>query len=245
MSVFYDSIGNGYAQRRQPDPRIAVAVGDALAGARTVVNVGAGTGSYEPKDRAVVAVEPSRVMIAQRSVDAAPVIQATASALPFPDGSFDAAMAVLTLHHWDDQRRGLAELCRVASERVVILTWDPGSDGFWLSDYFSEILPMDREIFPPLDGLYAEFGAVSVRPVLIPADCEDGFLAAYWQRPHAYLDPVIRSGMSTFAKIDDAQAGIDALRGDLDSGNWQRRYGHLMDQPAIDAGYALVVIEQR
>ncbi|HLA63422.1 MAG TPA: class I SAM-dependent methyltransferase, partial [Rhodothermales bacterium] len=170
----YDAIGKAYAQYRVPDERIAARLSDALGDAETVLNVGAGTGSYEPTDRRVVAVEPSAVMIAQRPPGAAPVMQASAEALPFADGAFDAAMAVLTIHHWADWRRGVAEMARVA-RTVVILTWDPAHEGFWLTrDYFPDFIPLDRASFPPIDALVSALGGADTQPVPVPGDCTDG-----------------------------------------------------------------------
>ena len=165
-----------------------------------MVNVGAGAGSYEPSDKRVVAVEPSRVMINQRSSVSSPVVQATALALPFSDRSFDASLAILTIHHWEDQRQGMSELCRVSRQRAVIFTWDPNFDDFWLTDYLPEILEIDRQNFPSLD-FFGEFGEVTVQRVPIPKDCADGFLCAFWNRPQAYLDSDVRAGMSTFSKL--------------------------------------------
>jgi GNAT superfamily N-acetyltransferase len=237
----YDTIGRGYGRYRIPDPRIAARIADALGEAETVLNVGAGTGSYEPTDRRVVAVEPSATMIAQRPAGAAPVVQARAEALPFPDGAFDAAMAVLTVHHWSDWRRGIAELTRVARS-VVILTWDPAHEGFWLTrDYFPDFIALDRAIFPPLDALASALGGADAQPVLVPGDCADGFLGAYWRRPHAYLDAGARGAISSFARIDDGDPRIRRLAGDLDSGRWHDRYGHLLSEDTLDVGYRLVV----
>jgi SAM-dependent methyltransferase len=241
VAQLYDDIGRGYRGQRRPDPRVAAAIAQALGEAATVVNVGAGTGSYEPSDRRVVAVEPSAAMIAQRPPGSAPVVQASALALPLPDRSFAAALAVLTVHHWPDRARGLAELARVARERVVLFTWDPATPGFWLVDeYFPEIWAIDRPIFPTLDELRRVLGTVEVRPVPVPADCTDGFLGAYWRRPTAYLDPVVRSAMSTFAKLRDADGGIARLRADLADGSWHRRHADLLDRSELDLGYRLV-----
>ena len=236
----YDAIGREYRQYRRPDARIAALITDALGGAQTVLNVGAGAGSYEPQDRRVVAVEPSATMIAQRPNGAAPVVQASAESLPFADGEFDAAMAVLTVHHWSDWRRGIAEVARVARS-VVVLTWDPAHEGFWLTrDYFPDILRLDRAIFPPLDALTSALGGAEVRPVPIPHDCTDGFGSAYWRHPRAYLDAGVRGAMSTFTRID-AEPGLSRLSDDLDSGRWHERYGDLMGEDTLDAGYRLVV----
>ena len=242
--ALYDTIGQGYAHRRRPDPRIAERLTTALGDARTVVNVGAGTGSYEPLDRSVVAVEPSAVMIAQRSTNAAPAVQARAEALPFADRAFDAAMAVLTIHHWTDRPGGLAECARVARQRVVLLTWDPNADAFWLvQDYFPEFGEIDRKVFPAIEAYADAFGRgarVEIAAVPIPRDCIDGFLGAYWARPEAYLDPAVRAGMSSFAR-QSLEGRLERLRADLASGAWHARHGHLLAKDAFDIGYRLVV----
>jgi SAM-dependent methyltransferase len=208
----YDTIGRGYAQQRRPDPRIAAQVTAALGGACSVLNVGAGAGSYEAQDRRVVAVEPSAVMLAQRTPSAAPAVQARAEALPFPDRAFDAVMAVLTLHHWADRARGLAECARVARERVVLLTWDPAADGFWLvQDYFPEFMEADRRQFPGIPVYVEAFGQsarVQVAPVPVPRDCVDGFLGAYWARPEAYLDPAVRAGISSTEAVRSVTGNV-------------------------------------
>jgi SAM-dependent methyltransferase len=241
-AALYDRIGLGYAAYRRPDPRIASRIAIALGSARTVVNVGAGAGSYEPADRTVVAVEPSAEMVRQRAPSAAPAVQALAEALPFGAGSFDAAMAVLTIHHWSDAPRGLAEMRRVARDRIAILTWDPEHPGFWLTrDYFPEIVPADRVTFPTLGMIEDVLGPIEVRPVPIPADCTDGFLGAYWRRPEVYLDPGARAAISMFAKLDDVETRIARLRADLADGSWERRNGHLLAKPELDLGYRLVV----
>jgi SAM-dependent methyltransferase len=238
MPQLYDTIGVGYRALRRPDPRIAAAIADALGSAASVVNVGAG--SYEPADRRVVAVEPAGEMIRQRPAGAAPVVQASATALPFGTGAFDAALAVLIVHHWPDRARGLAELRRVARARVVILTWEPDAAGFWLvEDYFPELLAIDRGIFPPRGELERHLGPVELRPLPIPHDCVDGFLGAYWRRPHAYLDAAVRAAISTFSKVADVEPGLARLRRDLDTGAWTRRHGALMARTDLDLGYRL------
>lgn len=240
----YDTIGKGYAGQRRPDARIAARLAAALGGARTVLNVGAGAGSYEPADRRVVALEPSRVMLAQRASGAAPSVQARAEALPFADRTFDATMAVLTLHHWSDRAGGLAECVRVSRERVVLLTIDAFAEGFWLvRDYFPEFLELDRRQFPPIAEYAALFGArtqVTIESVSVPRDCVDGFLGAYWARPEAYLDPAVRAGISSFTRCDTA-AGLERLRADLTSGAWHARNGGLLERESLDLGYRLVV----
>jgi SAM-dependent methyltransferase len=242
MTQLYDEIGVGYERHRRPDPRIAAAITDALSPAESVLNVGAGAGSYEPSDRTVVAVEPSLVMIRQRRRDSAPVVRASATHLPFGDAAFAASLAVLTMHHWPERARGLAEMARVTRERVVILTWDPAFSGFWLvDDYFPEIWTIDRPIFPSIADFERVLGRVECRPLLIPHDCIDGFLGAYWRRPDAYLDPGVRGAISTFSKIGDVEPGVTRLRRDLDDGTWQRRHGHLLSEHEIDLGYRLVI----
>lgn len=240
--ALYDRIGVGYSAYRRPDPRIAARIVDALGPARTMVNVGAGTGSYEPADRTVVAVEPSAEMVRQRPPSAAPAVRATAERLPFRDRALDAALAVLTIHHWPNWRAGLDEMRRVARGPVVILTWDPDHAGFWLvQDYFPEILEMDLVIMPRLAEIERILGPCDVRPVPIPSDCSDGFLGAYWQRPERYLDAGARGAISAFAKISTLDAGLDRLRAHLADGTWERRHGGLRALPELDIGYRLVV----
>jgi SAM-dependent methyltransferase len=244
VAARYDAIGRTYSATRATDPRIAAHIWAALGDARTVVNVGAGTGSYEPPDRAVTPVEPSAVMIAQRPPDAAPAVQASAEALPFADASFDAAMAVLTLHHWSDWPGGCAELRRVARHRVVVFSWDPTYVGrMWLGpEYFPDTIDEDVAMFPSLADQAAALGA-EVEVVQIPWDCRDGFFSAFWRRPQAYLDPAVRAGISTLAKRSEAELadGLARLRADLDSGAWARRHADLLGRDALDLGYRLLV----
>jgi SAM-dependent methyltransferase len=245
VTELYDAIGVNYRRYRQPDPRIARAIDDALGVSSSVVNVGAGSGSYEPGERNVVAVEPSREMIRQRAAGRVPVVQASALDLPFRSEAFATALAVLTVHHWPDPTRGLRELRRVARDRIVILTWDPNFSGFWLvDDYLPEIWAVDRLLFPPLDAFQRVFERITVCPVPIPHDCVDGFLCAYWRRPEAYLDPGVRGAISTFSKIGNLTHGLARLRSDLDDGAWMRRHGHLLTRTEVDLGYRLVVAEK-
>ncbi|MBA3671288.1 MAG: class I SAM-dependent methyltransferase [Gemmatimonadaceae bacterium] len=242
----YDSIGGSYAARRQPDPRIARALNDALGDARRVVNIGAGTGSYEPPDREIVALEPSRVMIAQRAVGAAPAVQGCAESLPFANASFDAAMAVLTIHHWPELVVGLSECARVARSRVVFLTWDPAAAPFWLVDeYFPEIIAHDRRIFPSLERLAGVLGDMRVSTLPIPADCLDGFLGARWRQPAAYLDAATRSAISSFSRVRDPERGLTRLRSDVESGAWAERHRDLLDLDELDLGYRIVTCSRR
>ena len=239
----YDTIGHDYAQRRRPDPRFAAAIEAALSGASTIVNIGAGTGSYEPPGRTVLAIEPSEVMIRQRPPGSAPCTQGVAEALPLADVSVDAAMAVLTLHHWTDPERGLREMARVARTRAVVVTWVPDGPAFWLTqEYFPEILAHDRTIFPDTPTLAAllerTIGPTRIDPLPVPHDCTDGMLCAHWRRPEAYLDPGVRAAISSFARID-AAAGLARLRADLESGRWDARFGHLRALESADLGYRI------
>jgi hypothetical protein len=242
----YAALGNAYATRRRPDTRIAGLIRAALGDARTVLNVGAGTGSYEPGDRRVAAVEPSTVMIRQRPAAAAPAVQGRAERLPFADQSFDAAMAILTVHHWASAPAGLAELSRVARWQLV-LTWDQGIfAGFWLvRDYLPEIAEHERPL-ACLSVVRAELARgrreVTTRDVLVPADCTDGFLGAYWRRPEAHLDPAVRASMSGLALLDQDVVTVASRRlaADLASGRWHARHGHLLGRPELDLGYRLV-----
>jgi Methyltransferase domain len=243
----YAALGVAYAARRQPDPRIAALIHAALGDSRTVVNVGAGTGSYEPPDVGVVAVEPSPVMIGQRQRCAAPAVRALAEHLPFPARAFDAALAVLTVHHWCSAAAGLAEMRRVARMQVV-LTWDPDvTSRFWLvTDYLPQILVHERGL-ACLDavraGLRAGTADVTVVPVLVPADCADGFLGAYWRRPGAYLRPAVRAAISSLSLLDQQVVGsaMTRLAADLSSGRWRERHGDLLARRELDLGYRLVV----
>jgi SAM-dependent methyltransferase len=241
MQPIYDIIGLDYAHLRREEPRIAELVHTGIGDAQTIINVGAGAGSYEPRDRRVTAVEPSAAMITQRPADASPAVQGCAESLPFSDKSFDAAMAVLTIHHWQDQAKGLAEMRRVAKGPVALLTFDPSFRGPWLHDYFPELITLDDAQMPPMDFYAEHLGEVEIRPVAIPHDCIDGFLYAYWRRPAAYLDPRIRAGSSSFWKLDSVEAGLDRLAADLESGAWERRYGGVMTLNELDCGYRLVV----
>jgi SAM-dependent methyltransferase len=240
MATWYDTIGLDYSALRKPDPRIANMIEDALGDAETVLNVGAGTGSYEPAGRRVTAIEPSREMIAQRLAGAAPAIQGHAEGLPFADNSFDAAMAVLTVHHWTDKARGLREMRRVTRGPVVLLTCDPAHPGTWLTDYLPELRMLDQGQMPALGDYEAWLGPVEIAIVPVPHDCTDGFLYAYWRRPAAYIDPRIRSGMSSFWALPDTDEALARLASDLQTGEWERRYGEVLDRETCDAGYRLI-----
>lgn len=243
----YAALGVAYSARRRPDPRISALIRAALDGARTVVNIGAGAGSYEPPDLRLIAVEPSPVMIGQRQRRAAPAVRAMAEHLPFPASAFDAALAVLTVHHWRDAAAGLAEMRRVARTQVV-LTWDPSvTSRFWLvTDYLPHIPVHERRLAclaAVHDGLRAEGAEVTVLPVPVPADCADGFLGAYWRRPDAYLQPAVRAAISSLSLIDQrvVEQAMARLAADLASGRWRDRNGGLLASCELDLGYRLVV----
>jgi SAM-dependent methyltransferase len=240
MGAKYDTIGSNYAELRKPDPRVARIIERALGPAQTVLNVGAGTGSYEPAGRAVTAVEPSGEMIRKRGPAAAKAIQANADDLPFADKSFDASMAILTIHHWPDKEAGLREMRRVTRGPIVLLTFDP-SHRPWLTDYVPELAALDETQMPILSDYERWLGPVQITPVLVPHDCSDGFLYAYWRRPAAYLDPYKRSGSSSFWAVRNAEAGLQKLKQDIETGAWERRYAELLALDEYDAGYRLVV----
>jgi SAM-dependent methyltransferase len=244
VAELYDRIGGGYSTTRVADARIAGLIDAALGDAVDVVNIGAGTGNYEPAGRRVVAVEPSEAMIAQRRPDAARVVRARAEALPFADRSFDAAMAVWTLHHWSDWRAGVREMRRVTRGRIVIATVDPTFCGsFWfMREYLPEAAASDASCFPGLAQLLEELGGGDITTIPIPDDCSDGFLAAHWARPERLLDPAVRANVSTFARLPAARVerALAALRRDLETGAWDRRHGRLRDLPELDLGHRLV-----
>jgi SAM-dependent methyltransferase len=211
-----------------------------------VLNVGAGTGSYEPADRFVVAVEPSVEMLRQRPKERAPVVRAVAEALPIPDRTFDVAMAVLTMHHWRDIDRGLRELRRVSHRQVVLFFEPMHTHGFWAVDYFPEALAVESERDAPGEEVLRRALRVrEVRPVLVPRDCIDGFGVAFFGRPEAYLDPAVQAGMSWLALMpaDARRRGSERLAADLASGAWDRRFGVLRDQEWFDGGYRIAIAE--
>ena len=255
----YDTIGQGYLAHRRAEPRWETVINEQLGDGRVVVNVGAGTGSYEPRDRLVVAVDPSSIMVSQRAAGAAPAVRASGSALPLPSGSADVAMAILTMHHWDDWATGLAELCRVAPRRIVLTMDFEMHSRFWfLEDYVPEVGAFTRNQEPGHEAVAEVIGgglsgaggvgagsAAAVIPLLVPRDMQDGVLGAYWCRPEAYLDPAVRANCSGLALADPAVVarGVAALEADLVSGEWQRRHADLAEVEAIDLGYRLVVAD--
>jgi SAM-dependent methyltransferase len=239
--ALYDEYGRTYAATRRAEPRWEAAIVEALGDARTILNVGAGTGSYEPRGRKVVAVEPSEVMIAQRPAGSAPVVRAHAEELPFADAEFDVSMAVLSDHHWSDRARGLRELRRVA-RRSVVLTYDPSqADAFWFTrDY----LPGFKKLpGMAIDEVAGHLGGAEARVLPVPHDCRDGFYPAFWRRPEAYLDERVRAGISIFHRLDDAavDSALARLQADLVSGEWRRRNAALLDLEAVDLGFRLLI----
>jgi SAM-dependent methyltransferase len=240
--ALYDEIGRTYASTRRPDPRIARTIHAALGDARTVLNVGAGAGNYEPRDRLVIAVEPSAVMRAQRPPGAAPCLEASAEALPFPARTFDAAMAVLSDHHWADRAAGLRELARVA-RRVVVLGFDEDAiaDSWLVRDYVPEFAALPRGF--TVQEIAGHLGGADIVPVPIPHDCLDGFMHAWWRRPEAYLDRVVRDGISIFSQVgpEVIERFTAQLERDLASGAWRERNAALLDRYEIDLGYRLVI----
>jgi SAM-dependent methyltransferase len=240
MSATYDTIGINYSQLRKPDPQIGKLIHAALGDAQTVLNVGAGSGNYEPLDRAVIAIDPSPEMIRKRSPAAAKAIRAVAQHLPFEDKTFDASMAILTIHHWPDKEAGLREMRRVTRGPIVLLTYDP-SHRPWLTDYLPGLIAIDEALMPVISDYARWMGEVKIIPVPVPHDCSDGFLYAYWRRPLAYLDPHIRTGSSAFWTLKNVEDGLQKLKRDIETEEWARRYSDLLSLDKYDAGYRLVV----
>ena len=240
----YEAGGTGYAVHRRTDPRLAAYVHAALGGARTVVNVGAGAGSYEPDDRDVTAVEPSAAMRAQRPARLPPAVDAVAEALPFADGSFDAAMAMITVHQWPDAGRGLRELRRVSRGPVVVLTFDGDAlDRFWLARYVPELIAAERRRYPAISAIRAALGGTSdVTPLPVPIDCVDGFTEAFYARPEQFLDPAVRRSQSAWGFVEPAveERAVAALRRDLESGAWDLQYGPLRSAPEFSSSLRLI-----
>jgi SAM-dependent methyltransferase len=244
--VDYEQHGRTYAQFRREDPRIAARIHAALGDARTVLNVGAGAGSYEPRDRWVLAVEPSETMRAQRPDDAAPAINASAQALPFDDDAVDATMACVTIHHWQPPSQGLAELRRVSRGPVVIFTFELDALPAWQHEYLREGLEPERPRFPALTDIAAALGGrTRIERIATPGDCTDGFFDAFWRRPEALLDPQIRSAQSMWALLDAGveQRMVERLGGALASGAWDAEHGHLRGQESFDGALRLVISE--
>jgi hypothetical protein len=243
--VDYARHGVGYSSRRRTDPTIAALIHDALGPIGRLLNVGAGAGSYEPDDRPVVAVEPSETMVAQRTAAQAPVVRGVAGALPFPDATFDAAMATVTMHQWPDAMAGLAEMRRVTTGAVVVLTFDPEAvDAFWLSEYSPELYVAESSRYPAIADLVGVLGeGTSVEAVPVPFDCPDGFTEAFFGRPEAFLDRAVRASQSAWSFVADAaeERAVAALAADLADGRWDGRHGHLRSQAAYVGSLRLLV----
>jgi SAM-dependent methyltransferase len=243
-SPAYDRVGIGYTGFRRADPSIEARIHAALDDARSVVNVGAGSGSYEPGDREVIAIEPSPVMIGQRAAGAAPAIEGVAEALPLEDKSVDAAMGVLTIHHWDDLGAGLAEMRRVARRRIVLFTIDAekNSEIWTLSEYFPEAARAEREKMPSTEVLEALMPSATIEAVPAPSRCRDEFTSALWDRPELFLEPDVLRSSSLWHSLPPAEIerGQERLRSDLESGRWDEKHGHLRTLPELDIGLRLV-----
>ena len=240
----YERIGHGYATTRREDPRIKELIDGALGDAETVVNVGAGAGSYEPRDRWVLAVEPSATMRAQRPPSAAPAIDARAESLPLADDAVEAAMACVTIHHWQPRDAGLAELRRVARGPVVVFTFDLDHMPPWQLDYLREGMEVERPRFGAIDEVARALGGrTRIETIPTPADCVDGFFEAFWNRPEALLDPGVRASQSLWELLDDGveEEIVERLARDLDSGLWDERYGHLREMESFEGSLRLVV----
>jgi hypothetical protein len=245
-SVDYERHGRTYARHRRPDPWIAARIHSALGDARTVLNVGAGTGSYEPDDRWVLAVEPSATMRAQRPAGAAPALVARAEALPFDDDAFDAAMACVTIHHWMSPETGLVELRRVSRGPVVVFTFELDFLPAWQLDYLREGVAEELPRFPAIADVAAALGGrTRVEHMPTPGDCVDGFFEAFWRRPEALLDPAVRSAQSVWALLGPGveQRIVTRLAAALDSGAWDAEHGHLRERDSFDGALRLVVSE--
>ena len=240
----YDELGLNYSDFRRADPRIEARVWVALGDAGSVVNVGAGTGSYEPRDREVIAVEPSPLMIAKRPAEAAPAIEGVAEALPLGDDSVDAAMATLTIHHWSDLEAGLGEMRRVARKRIVLLTIDATKNAeIWtLAEYFPEAMRAEEEKMPAMRELETLLPDAEIEAVPMPSRCRDEFTSALWDRPEMFLDPAVLRGSSLWHSLppEAIERGQQRLRADLESGRWDERHGHLRTLPELDIGLRIV-----
>jgi len=242
----YDKYGQQYSGQRRTDPRIAAIIHAALGNAKTVLNVGAGGGSYEPEDRYVVAVEPSPVMRCQRQVwNKTPAVIGVAGALPFDDASFDASMALVTVHHWPDIRKGLQELRRVTRGQVLILSFDPDAlEHFWNARYFPEVIEIERQRYPKIGGLTDALGGrCEIQEIPIPFDCVDGFQEAFYGRPEAFLEKEVRKAQSAwgFLKEGEEEIIVQRLADDLASGEWDKKFGHFRTQPSFTCALRLII----
>jgi ubiquinone/menaquinone biosynthesis C-methylase UbiE len=240
----YDEIGVNYTDFRQADPRLEARIWAALGDARSVVNVGAGTGSYEPRDREVIAVEPSSLMIAKRPEGTAPALQGVAESLPLEERSVDAAMAVFTVHHWSDLAAGLAEMRRVARKRIVLLTIDATKNAeIWtLAEYFPEAMALEEEVMPSIASLEASLPAAKIETVPMPSRCRDEFTSALWDRPELFLEPATLRASSLWHRLapEAIERGQERLRADLEGGRWDEAHGRLRTLPELDIGTRLI-----
>lgn len=242
----YDQIGINYSTQRQTDPRLAAQLHKELEGASKILNIGAGSGSYEPENIDLIALEPSLEMINQRKPGSHPVVQGFTDDLPFEENLFSHTMTILSMHHWQNRAIAFDEINRVTIDKFVAISWNSDSNPFWLTqDYFPEIFEIDQGIFPDLEELQNHFDNVKITPLLIPEDCIDGFLAAYWKRPEAYLHEHVRNSISSFSKINRLEEGLQKLQKDLDSGEWQKKNSDLLDKTELDVGYQLITASIR
>lgn len=242
--VNYDQLAESYRRYRKPDPVIAARIQSHIEDSWRVLNVGAGMGGYEPEGCEIVAIEPSLEMILQRKNSRAALIQGVAENLPFRDNAFDISMGILTIHHWSDVTSGLKEMVRVSSNKIILFTWIGYGNDFWLKSYIPEIIELNGAVFPTLNELDRIPGSISVETIEIPHDCSDGFLCAYWRRPEAYLDPMVRKAISTFSRLPDIQDRLERLQSEIKSGVWHKKHGHLLEKESLDLGYRLVVYEK-
>ncbi|WP_164217211.1 class I SAM-dependent methyltransferase [Virgibacillus sp. YIM 98842] len=246
----YDKDGQTYGSYRKTDQRIAAYVEKAIGEAQTVLNVGAGTGSYEPKDKYVISVEPSKTMRLQRAQkNKAPAVIGTAENLPFDDDSFDASMAMITIHHWGDMEKGLQELLRVSKGRVIVMTFDPDAlDIFWNVNYFPEVVQAEKERYPSVKFIMDVLGGnCEIITIPIPIDCADGFQEAFYGRPEAFLDKEIRNNQSAWGFVSEEEElhGVQLLKEELESGEWDRKYGKYRTQPFFEGALRLIVAEAK
>ncbi len=244
MNTIYNKIGNKYSVRRCTDPKIESQIHKELLNSTMILNIGAGTGSYEPIDKKLVAVEPSIEMIRQRSEKSHPVKQAKADFLPFSDKYFSHTMTILSMHHWEKREKAYLEIKRVTRDKFIAITWFPELASFWLTkDYFPEIYEIDTKIFPSINELNKHFNNIEIKPLLIPDDCRDGFLACFWKRPEAYLDSNVRLAMSTFSKIKYLDDGLNRLKNDIESGLWHKKNIDLLNSSYLDVGYRIITVD--
>jgi SAM-dependent methyltransferase len=242
----YDKYGKTYGSFRKTDPRIAAYVDRAIGEAQTVLNVGAGAGSYEPEDKYVISVEPSKTMRLQRAEkNKVPAVIGNAENLPFDDDTFDASMAMVTIHHWENMEKGLQELRRVSKDKVIVMTFDPDAlDIYWNVNYFPEVVNAERARYPSVKFIVDVLGGnCEVITIPIPIDCVDGFQEAFYGRPEAFLDKEIRKNQSAWGFVSEEEElrGVQMLKEELESGEWERKYGKFRTQPFFEGALRLIV----